>query len=202
MRKPFGKSLGPVTDHFDGTVFRNQNPAATAGRGLRRFPALATHETCNPVAAVGRQPRAAGATGVARCGAMRTHVHQSHHVPAAVPGLNVLTDPVYSERVSPVQWLGPRRVHAPGLAFEALPRIDLVLVSHNHYDHLDLDTLQRLEQQHHPLFLTGLGNGSLLQQHGLARVQEFDWWQDTAQPGLRCTFVPAQHWSARSLRRS
>ena len=103
------------------------------------------------------------------------------------PGINVLTDPVYSERVSPVQWAGPRRVRAPGIAFDALPHIDIVLVSHNHYDHLDLDTLQRLQQAHEPVFLTGLGNGAFLQDHGLQRVHEFDWWQ-----GL-CASWPALH---------
>ena len=199
MRKPFGKSLGPVTDHFDGTVFRNQNPAATAGRGFGDFLRWQRTKRATPWPRWvdnRAQPALPASLDAGQCAL--TFINHITFL-LQLPGLNVLTDPVYSERVSPVQWLGPRRVHAPGLAFEALPRIDLVLVSHNHYDHLDLDTLQRLEQHHHPLFLTGLGNGSLLQQHGLARVQEFDWWQETAQPGLRCTFVPAQHWSARSL---
>jgi L-ascorbate metabolism protein UlaG (beta-lactamase superfamily) len=116
-------------------------------------------------------------------------------------GLNVLTDPVYSERVSPVQFAGPRRVHAPGVPFAMLPHIHAVLVSHDHYDHLDLETLRRLERRDRPLFLTGLGNAAFLRTHGLRRVEELDWWQVHEQARLRCTYVPSQHWSGRSLRR-
>jgi len=83
-------------------------------------------------------------------------IHQVTYV-VQFRGLNVLTDPVYAERVSPVQWSAPRRVREPGLAFDARPRVDTVLVSHSHYDQLDLHTLQRLEAAHRPLFLTGLG---------------------------------------------
>src|SRR6185503_7337082 len=112
---------------------------------------------------------------------------------------NVLTDPVWSERVSPVSWAGPKRVRPPGLAFEQLPRIDVVLISHNHYDHLDLDTLRRLERAHQPLFVTCLGNRAFLAQHGLGRVTELDWW-DTAPVGSgRVLCTPAQHWSGRGL---
>jgi L-ascorbate metabolism protein UlaG (beta-lactamase superfamily) len=114
-------------------------------------------------------------------------------------GLNVLTDPVYSERASPVQWTGPRRVRAPGVAFEDLPRIDVVLVSHNHYDHLDLGTLARLEHHHAPLVLTGLGNRAFLEEHGLRRVREFDWWDGMRHEVAVYTYTPAQHWSGRGV---
>jgi L-ascorbate metabolism protein UlaG (beta-lactamase superfamily) len=115
-------------------------------------------------------------------------------------GLNVLTDPVWSERVSPVRWAGPRRVRAPGLAFERLPPVHLVLVSHSHYDHMDLATLRRLERHFRPLFLTGLGNGRLLRSQGLRRVEELDWWHrfDTG-AGVEVTMTPARHFSRRGL---
>jgi L-ascorbate metabolism protein UlaG (beta-lactamase superfamily) len=115
-------------------------------------------------------------------------------------GLNVLTDPVYSDRVSPFRSVGPRRVHAPGLAFEALPSVDVVLLSHNHYDHLDLDTLRRLAAGHAPRIVTGLGNAAFLREHGVDGVVELDWWGRAAVAGADITFTPAQHWSGRGLR--
>ena len=121
-------------------------------------------------------------------------------------GVNILTDPVWSERASPVSFAGPRRARRPAIDFEALPHIGLVLVSHGHYDHLDLPTLRRLEERFHPLFLTGLGQGALLRRQGLRRVEELDWWQTW--PGsapdragaaeLEITFTPAQHWVSRT----
>ena len=113
-------------------------------------------------------------------------------------GLNVLTDPVWSERVSPVKFAGPRRARPPAVAFDALPAVPLVLVSHGHYDHLDLTTLRRLDERFNPLFLTGIGNHEFLRRNGLRQVEELDWWQSHRFSDLEITFVPAQHWSARS----
>jgi L-ascorbate metabolism protein UlaG (beta-lactamase superfamily) len=115
-------------------------------------------------------------------------------------GLNVLTDPIWSERTSPVSWAGPKRVREPGLAFAALPRVDLVLVTHNHYDHLDLPTLRRLHGAHRPLVVTTLGNRPFLAAEGLERVVELDWWQaHEVRPGVKVTVTPAQHFAARGL---
>ena len=117
-------------------------------------------------------------------------------------GLNVLTDPVWSERASPLPFGGPRRVWAPGVAFEALPPIDAVLLSHNHYDHMDMATLRRLDAGHHPLIVTSLGNDTLLKRAipGV-RVVAGDWWErvDIGKGG-EVTIVPAYHWSARTGR--
>ena len=190
---------GAPTDHFDGKVFRNQNPAATAGRTLTDFVRWQRtgRRTRWPVQVENSvRPRLPP-----RLEGRELAVTYVNHATLLLqfPGLNVLTDPVYSDRVSPVQWSGPRRVRPPGLAFEQLPRIDVVLVSHNHYDHLDLDTLRRLERDHRPRVLTGLGNQAFLAEHGLTRVAEFDWWQQTMHENARITFTPAQHWSGRSL---
>lgn len=115
-------------------------------------------------------------------------------------GVNVLTDPVWSHRASPVRWAGPRRVRRPGLDFDGLPPIHLVLVSHNHYDHMDLTTLRRLRQRFDPLFLTGLGNRRYLRKRGLSRVEELDWWQTFPAPGgMQVTMTPARHFSRRGL---
>ncbi len=119
-------------------------------------------------------------------------------------GLNVLTDPIWSERASPVGFAGPRRVRPPALAFDTLPPVSVVLVSHGHYDHLDLATLRRLDARFSPVFVTGLGNRAFLQKRGLRRVEELDWWQAysfAGSSGLEITFTPAQHWTARSAGR-
>src|SRR3546814_12594273 len=77
-------------------------------------------------------------------------------------GLNILTDPIWSERASPFTFTGPKRVRAPGIRFDDLPKIDFVLLSHNHYDHMDMPTLKRLWERDGPLIVTGLGTGTLL----------------------------------------
>jgi L-ascorbate metabolism protein UlaG (beta-lactamase superfamily) len=112
--------------------------------------------------------------------------------------LNIVTDPVWSDRASPVPFAGPRRVHAPGVAFDRLPRLDIVLVSHNHYDHCDLPTLRRLAAPFDPVVVTPLGNGSLVHSTGIRRVLELDWWQHTTADTFDITLTPAQHFSART----
>lgn len=116
-------------------------------------------------------------------------------------GLNILTDPIWSDRASPVSWAGPKRHRAPGILFEDLPPIDLVIVSHNHYDHMDMTTLERIvEQKKCSRAFSGLGNLDLLREAGFSAAQEFDWWQSIKlTPSVSLTFVPAQHFSARSL---
>ena len=113
-------------------------------------------------------------------------------------GLNILTDPVYSERVSPFKLIGPKRVRAPGIAFDLLPAIDVVLISHNHYDHLDLATLRSLDAKYHPLFLVPLGIEKFLKAEGLQNVKELDWWEEQRIKDVKITFTPAQHWSSRT----
>lgn len=113
---------------------------------------------------------------------------------------NLITDPVYSERVSPISWAGPRRVRSPGVALRDLPRIDVVLLSHNHYDHMDLPTLCWLNARDAPLIVTGLGNGYYLRRNRLNHVVELDWWESHVWQDLRLHFVPAQHFSGRGAR--
>jgi L-ascorbate metabolism protein UlaG (beta-lactamase superfamily) len=114
--------------------------------------------------------------------------------------LDVLTDPVYSKRVSPFRNLGTQRIRAPGLPFAELPKIHVVLVSHNHYDHVDIETLIRLEETHSPRFITSLGNRAFLREFGLRAVDELDWWQNVEANGATLTLTPAQHWSSRRPR--
>jgi L-ascorbate metabolism protein UlaG (beta-lactamase superfamily) len=114
-----------------------------------------------------------------------------------LPGAVVLTDPIFSERCSPVSWAGPRRVRAPGIALEDVPRPDVVLLSHNHYDHMDFPTLRALQARYAPRFVTTLGNARTLARLGIDAV-ELDWWQDTTAGALRITATPARHFSART----
>ena len=112
-----------------------------------------------------------------------------------------LTDPVFSERASPVQWAGPRRFHAPPIALDELPPIRGVLLSHDHYDHLDHAAIKALAGKVE-VFLAPLGVGDRLAEWGVpqAKIRQFDWWQGADIDGLRLTFTPAQHFSGRGLR--
>ena len=114
-------------------------------------------------------------------------------------GVTILTDPQWSERASPVTFAGPKRLMPPGVSFEQLPMVDLVIISHDHYDHLDRDTVQRLARTHHPLFLVPLGLKAWFADIGITEVEEMDWWESRQVRGLTVTCLPAQHFSGRSL---
>lgn len=112
--------------------------------------------------------------------------------------MNLLTDPIWSARCSPLAFAGPRRRQPPGVAFDSLPAIDLVLVSHDHYDHLDLPTLRRLVHAHDPQFVVPLGLGAWLKRRRVGRVVELDWWESTSVGNVTVHAVPAQHFSGRT----
>jgi L-ascorbate metabolism protein UlaG (beta-lactamase superfamily) len=186
---------GARSDHFDGERFFN--PGAGAGKSLAEFWRWQRTRAPRPwppwrdYRIEPQLPATLPAGEVA--------VTFINHMTCLIQlaGLAVLTDPVYSQRASPVQWAGPHRAHAPGVAFERLPAIDVVFVSHSHYDHMDLHTLRRLQRSHAPLFVTGLGNAAFLRGEGLAQVIELDWWGRCTLRGANLLFTPAQHWSSR-----
>ncbi len=112
-------------------------------------------------------------------------------------GLNILTDPIWSERCSPVSFAGPKRHVEPGIQFDDLPPIDVVMISHDHYDHLDKDTIKKLGKG--PLYLVPLGIGAFLRDLGIRHYVEMDWWDSIRINDIQFVCTPAQHFSGRSL---
>ncbi|HOX37340.1 MAG TPA: MBL fold metallo-hydrolase [Candidatus Brocadiia bacterium] len=117
-----------------------------------------------------------------------------------VDGANLLADPIWSARIGPLSFAGPRRVRAPGLALDQLPPIDAVLLSHNHFDHMDLRSLTPICERHRPVILCGLENARFLRKLNAKQTLEMDWWESRRVGGANIHFVPAQHWSRRGLR--
>jgi L-ascorbate metabolism protein UlaG (beta-lactamase superfamily) len=182
------------TDHFDGRRFFN--PSGANGQPFWTVPRmLFTPRTRWPseVSVEPRRPPDPGPDEV-----VVTFVGHATFL-IQVAATNVLIDPVYSRRASPVSFAGPRRVRVPGVRLEDLPTISLVLLSHNHYDHCDLRSLQLLERRFHPPVVTPLGNGRLLRSAGIVQVEEIDWWESTSAGLLPITLTPAQHFSARNM---
>ena len=114
-------------------------------------------------------------------------------------GINILTDSIWSKRCSPFQWAGPRRMRPPGINYEHLPPIHLILISHNHYDHLDKITFKKLVKDFQPKVIAPLGLAHLLTKWGAKQVTELDWWQTDDFHGLSITATPCNHFSSRGL---
>ena len=181
------------SDHFDGRRYFNPNGAN--GQPFWKVPRLLmTPKTPWPreVPVQPRRPRTPGADEV-----ILTFVGHSTFL-IGTAACNVLIDPVYAERAGPLPFTGPRRVRPPGVRFEDLPPISLVLLSHNHYDHCDLGTLKLIQQQFHPVAVTPPGNGRLLRAAGYKRIEELDWWETASIAPASVTVTPAQHFSART----
>jgi L-ascorbate metabolism protein UlaG (beta-lactamase superfamily) len=196
-----GRYRGPVTDHFDGKRFHNLGRVGHGG-----FLAFLRWRLGRWRGGAGAWPHwidvAPGPPPPELVEGARLRVTFINHSTTLLQaaGRNVLTDPIWSERASPFAGTGPRRHRPPGLRFEDVPPIDLVLLSHNHYDHLDVPTLQRLRREHAPRFIAPLGVGRYLAVFDIGPVSEMDWWQEESLPDdVTVACVPAQHFSGRGL---
>ncbi len=115
-----------------------------------------------------------------------------------IDGVNIITDPIYSKRASPFSFAGPKRVKLPGIKFDDLPNIDIILISHNHYDSFDKKTLDDLIKRDNPYILFGIGNANYLK-NKTDKTIEMDWGDKIKLNKLEFTFLPAKHWSKRTL---
>ncbi|WAC25736.1 MBL fold metallo-hydrolase [Ancylobacter sp. SL191] len=194
-RNPYYR--GPASDHFDGIRFFNAGGSTDRSLSdvlrwrlssrFARWPARVDVSPALP------QPRVAGCV-VTMVGHATVLIQ--------VAGLNILTDPVWSERASPVGFAGPKRVTPPGIRFDDLPPIDAVLLSHSHYDHLDLRTLSRLHRRDKPRLVTPLGNDTIVRR-AIPDIRAIvgDWGgQVEIADNVTVSLVPANHWSARGTR--
>ncbi len=189
---------GPVSAHFDGTRFFNPGHPSTDRplRALLRWR-LFGQRAAWPASVAVREVIPAE-----RSDTLRITMVGHATVLIQVASRNILVDPVWSDRASPVTWAGPRRVSAPGIAFENLPPIDTVLLTHNHYDHLDIATLARLWRHHRPRIVAPLGNDAVIANRAPdIAVAAHDWYETIELgDGVSVTLHPAHHWSARGVR--
>ncbi|RAP36808.1 hypothetical protein B1207_08400 [Legionella quinlivanii] len=189
---------GPPSDHFDGKTFYNPDEKGKKRNGnydlvnlwisvlQNQWPA-SLPEISYPLLPANYPD-----------GAMVTFINHST-VLIQSKKINILIDPIYSYRASPFQWIGPARHREPGLSFDRLPTVDLVLISHNHYDHMDLGTIKKLQQKYHPQFIVPLGNKVFLERNGVKQVTELDWWQSVNVKETKISLLPAHHDSQRWL---
>jgi L-ascorbate metabolism protein UlaG (beta-lactamase superfamily) len=189
--------VGPVSDHFDGRKFTNLDPTRDKSMlDLLRWKFTAKREEWASWVDEAPAPRP-----IERVNDRTVRVTWVNHATMLVQldGVNILTDPVWSDRVSPVSFAGPRRHRMPGIRFEDLPPIDVVVVSHNHYDHMDLPTLRRLAERFAMPIVAGLGNASYLSRREVTGARDVDWWDEVrVNDSVRVIAVPARHWSART----
>jgi L-ascorbate metabolism protein UlaG (beta-lactamase superfamily) len=181
------------SDHFDGKRF--VNPTGTAGQPFSKVPRMLREPrtpwpAAVPTTEVQPPPLASAAAAITFIG------HSTFLI--QTPAGHVITDPVYALKAGPFGRFGPRRVRRPAVAFDDLPPISTILLSHNHYDHCDLRTLRALHERFQSQLITPLGNARLLRSAGITRVEELDWWGESRDSPFRVALTPAQHFSART----
>ncbi len=188
---------GPVSDHFDGTIFFNPDGTPPGGFGdfLRwQFNGLKQKW---PAVFPSPFPKAKPIERSADDAMIVTYVGHASFL-FQIGGKNILADPVWSTRTSPVSFAGPKRVNEPGIAFEDLPPIDMIILTHNHYDHMDIVTLEKLLAAHNPLIIAPLGNDTIIKKHiPTARFAVLDWGQNYSESSVTIHCEPCHHWSAR-----
>jgi L-ascorbate metabolism protein UlaG (beta-lactamase superfamily) len=188
---------GNSSDHFNGKKFFN--PYGTEPHGIgsvikwmweRKQPTYVAEKSPS----YGKHPLASEKENI-----RITFINHSTFL-IQVDGVNILTDPIWSERASPFTWAGPKRVKFPGIKMEDLPRIHAVVISHNHYDHLDIHTMRTIFGAHHPKIFTPLGVKSYFDEEQITGVTDLDWWNEVSvSDSVKVQAVPAQHFSGRGV---
>ncbi len=192
---------GPISDHFDGKVFFNPG-----GEEPRGFSDLLRWQLGGGKIEWPRPAQAADVVTTkpeSRVEGRQLVVTMVGHATLLIQtaGLNILTDPVWSERASPVSFAGPKRNNPPGVTFDDLPKIDIVIVTHNHYDHLDTATLRRLFRRDNPRIVTPLGNDTIMRDDMPGMLADVMDWGDSINigKGVEIHCEPCHHWSARGM---
>ena len=192
---------GKVSDHFSGSVFYSYGKKPIVdkqkGRTVRILKWLLSREKYTWK----WRDRAEGAKPRERVHGNELVVTFINHATLLIQtqGLNILTDPIWSKRASPFSFIGPARFQASGIAFADLPPIDVVVISHNHYDHMDIATLLRIRGEWDAPILTALGNADYLKARHIGNVHDMDWWDRFEHKGVTIVCVPGQHFSSRAL---
>lgn len=189
---------GPKSDHFDGKKFFNEpNVSKSLWQVLKWKVTETPKEWPESVEVI---PRKVKQERLTEGDLQITFINHASFL-IQFGEFNILTDPIYSDRASPVSFAGPKRVRDVGVRFEDLPKIDYVLISHNHYDHFDNETIQMLDKRDAPVFVAGLGNDVLFKNLGVdeSRIKTMDWKDDFKVGSKVITFLKCQHWSARGI---
>ncbi|MCU0426270.1 MAG: MBL fold metallo-hydrolase [Candidatus Kapabacteria bacterium] len=199
---------GAVSDHFNGdTFFTPGAPNPGEFSDLLKWVTNRDEGEWLPSRTVAdvRQTVPNERIGTDTTKSIKTRITFVNHATMLIQteGINILTDPVWADVAGVFDLVGAKRVRPAGVPFENLPKIDLILLSHNHYDHLDIGTMKRLAERFKPTIIVPLGNKAYLEKNGIGNVQEYDWWQQTsfthngATMHIHC--VPAQHFSGRGV---
>ncbi|MFN9502401.1 MAG: MBL fold metallo-hydrolase [Chryseotalea sp.] len=188
---------GPVSDHFTGKEFIN--PGGVKAKGLGEVLQWMVKREQGPWTEIKDNKETTLPTERIDSGLHITFINHTTFL-IQVDGINILTDPVWSERTSPFTWAGPKRMRQPGVKMEDLPPIDFIVLSHNHYDHLDITTVQELVKKHQPKIITPLGVKAFLHEEEIKGVQDMDWWDEKKLTNnISIQAVPAQHFSGRGM---
>ncbi len=188
----------PMSDHFDGEVFHNLGEEKLEKSFVEFLKWRLTSKRDDWPKWVNIKQQKVPRQRVKKGEVSVTFINHATLL-MQIDGVNILTDPVYSKRTSPFSFMGPKRVKLPGVKFEDLPKIDVILISHNHYDSFDVATLNRLIDRDDPLILMGIGNDYYLDEKNEKKLQIMDWQDSFEFKGLKFIFLPARHWSKRGI---
>lgn len=192
-----GSYHGPVSDHFDGKRFYNPGEKDKPQKNLKDLLSRLIEVLQHPWPA--QRPTIQYAAKENYTNGIKVNFINHSTILIQSKKVNFLLDPIFSYRASPFPWIGPARHQKPGIELIDLPKIDVVLVSHNHYDHLDEATLKQLNKRFHPLFIVPLGNKKLLSSYEIDNIIELDWWEKKRLPNASIICLPTRHSSQRGL---